>query len=68
MFIVLKILTTYETHLPHCLDPYSLETLGLDDLDGTLKLGTMGAHYKVDMKKGVGLLLSVLFINACVGL
>jgi all-trans-8'-apo-beta-carotenal 15,15'-oxygenase len=48
-----KILTTYETQLPHCLDPYSLETLGLDDLGGMLKLKTMAAHYKVDTEKGV---------------
>ncbi|XP_057315890.1 apocarotenoid-15,15'-oxygenase-like isoform X2 [Hydractinia symbiolongicarpus] len=43
-----KILSLYETHLPHCLDPYSLETLGLDNLNGSLSLGNAGVHFRID--------------------
>eukprot|EP00118_Oscarella_pearsei_P017511 m.174087 g.174087 ORF g.174087 m.174087 type:complete len:477 (+) comp39103_c0_seq1:37-1467(+) len=43
-----KILTTYETHLPHCLDPRTLNTLGLENLGGTLQLGTFSAHSRID--------------------
>jgi len=43
-----KILSLYETSLPHCLDPYTLETLGLDNLNGSLTLGNAGVHFRVD--------------------
>lgn len=43
-----KILALYETHLPHALDPYTLETLGLDNLGGQLKLGNCAVHFRID--------------------
>uniref|UniRef100_A0A7M5UU79 Uncharacterized protein n=1 Tax=Clytia hemisphaerica TaxID=252671 RepID=A0A7M5UU79_9CNID len=43
-----KILALYETHLPHSLDPYTLETLGLDNLGGNLKLGNCAVHFRID--------------------
>lgn len=46
--VLLQILALYETHLPHSLDPYTLETLGLDDLNGSLKLGNCAVHYRID--------------------
>ncbi|KAF9970848.1 hypothetical protein BGZ73_006298 [Actinomortierella ambigua] len=43
-----KLLSAYEVGLPHCLDPTSLETLGEDDLNGTLSLKVLGAHFRYD--------------------
>ncbi|XP_065661053.1 apocarotenoid-15,15'-oxygenase isoform X1 [Hydra vulgaris] len=43
-----KILTLYETSLPHCLDPYNLETLGLENLNNSLTLNCAGAHFRID--------------------
>eukprot|EP00795_Rhopilema_esculentum_P003089 gene3089-1377_t len=43
-----KLLSLYETSLPYCLDPRNLETLGLDNLNGNLSLGCLGAHFKID--------------------
>jgi len=43
-----KLLSVYETCLPYCLDPFTLETLGPDTLNGNLKLGCLGAHFKID--------------------
>ena len=34
--------------LPHCLDPTTLETIGEEDLDGTLDLKVLGAHFRYD--------------------
>lgn len=51
----LKLLALYETHLPHTLDPYTLETLGLDDLGGKLKLGNCAVHFRIDPKTKVNL-------------
>ncbi|XP_031554607.1 uncharacterized protein LOC116291575 [Actinia tenebrosa] len=43
-----KLLTCYETSMPYCLDPYTLETLGPDDLCGALKLKALAAHFRID--------------------
>ncbi|KAF9578549.1 hypothetical protein BGW38_005594, partial [Lunasporangiospora selenospora] len=34
--------------LPHCLDPTTLETIGEENLGGTLNLGVLGAHFRYD--------------------
>ncbi|XP_001635106.2 apocarotenoid-15,15'-oxygenase [Nematostella vectensis] len=46
-----KLITCYETGIPHCLDPYSLETLGPDDLNGALELKALAAHFRIDAEK-----------------
>ena len=46
-------ISCYETGLPHCLDPHTLNTLGPDDLGGQLKLKTLAAHFRLDMEKEV---------------
>jgi len=44
-----KLLALWEASQPHRLDPYSLETLGLDDLNGILQPGDMfSAHPRID--------------------
>ncbi|KAI1302179.1 hypothetical protein EDD11_005644 [Mortierella claussenii] len=43
-----KVLSAHETGLPHCLDPTTLETIGEEDLGGTLKLKVLGAHFRYD--------------------
>ena len=43
-----KLLTCYETGIPHCLDPCTLETLGPEDLGGNLHLGCLAAHFRID--------------------
>eukprot|EP01137_Pigoraptor_chileana_P002687 Opistho-2@41870 len=44
-----KLLTCYETRLPQCLDPRTLDTLGREDIDGTLReFGAFAAHYRMD--------------------
>ncbi|KAF9426192.1 hypothetical protein BGZ76_002869 [Entomortierella beljakovae] len=43
-----KVLSAHETSLPHCLDPTTLETIGEEDLEGTLKLKVLGAHFRYD--------------------
>ena len=48
-----QIVSSYETGLPHTLDPHTLDTLGLDDFNGTLKLKAFGAHFRIDMKNKV---------------
>ena len=48
-----KVLTAYETGLPHHLDPVTLETVGLDDLNGALKpLKSLAAHFRQDPATG----------------
>ncbi|TPX30226.1 hypothetical protein SmJEL517_g06167 [Synchytrium microbalum] len=54
-----KLLSAYETMLPHSIDPYTLETLGPDDLNGTLPLRSFAAHYRYDAKKDVIVTLSL---------
>ena len=34
--------------MPHCLDPHTLETLGPENLNGHLSLGSFAAHYRID--------------------
>ena len=46
-------ISCYETGLPYCLDPHTLNTLGPDDLGGQLKLKTLAAHFRLDMEKDV---------------
>ncbi len=48
-----KVLTAYENQLPHHLDPLTLETVGLDDLDGALRpVKTFAAHFREDPHTG----------------
>ena len=47
-FDLSKILTLYETQIPYCLDPFTLETLGPEDLNGTLSLKNAAAHFRID--------------------
>ncbi|KAJ3397585.1 hypothetical protein HDU92_006380 [Lobulomyces angularis] len=43
-----KLLSSYETMLPHSIDPTNLNTLGPDDLNETLKIPAFSAHFRVD--------------------
>jgi len=43
-----KIITLYETSIPYCLDPYTLESLGPEDLNGHLTLKNAAAHFRID--------------------
>lgn len=43
-----KLLTCYETGIPYCLDPSTLETLGPETLGGNLHLGCLAAHFRID--------------------
>ena len=43
-------MSCYETGLPHALDPSTLDTLGLDDFNGALKLKSFAAHFRLDAK------------------
>lgn len=44
-----KLLALWEAALPHRLDPHTLETLGLDDLNGLLSSGApFSAHPRID--------------------
>ena len=46
-------LITRQQGLPHALDPYTLETIGLDSLNGVLKkIGTFAAHFRIDPQNG----------------
>lgn len=48
-----KVLTFYETSLPHRLDPASLGTIGLDNLGGALRrLPACAAHFHFDHAAG----------------
>eukprot|EP01059_Diplonema_ambulator_P016715 TRINITY_DN2848_c0_g1_i1.p1 TRINITY_DN2848_c0_g1~~TRINITY_DN2848_c0_g1_i1.p1 ORF type:complete len:531 (+),score=184.36 TRINITY_DN2848_c0_g1_i1:39-1595(+) len=46
-----KVLTCHEYTLPHCLDPVTLKTVGRDNLGGTLDIGTLSAHFRLDADK-----------------
>ena len=48
-------ISCYETGLPYCLDPHTLNTLGPDDLGGQLKLRTLAAHFRLDMENDVSI-------------
>ena len=39
----------YETHLPYCLDPHTLETIGLETFNGAAAFKAMAAHFRLDM-------------------
>lgn len=43
--------------MPYCLDPFTLETLGPDSLNGNLTLGCLGAHFKIDALEKVAISL-----------
>ena len=49
----------YETHLPYCLDPHTLETIGLETLNGAASLKAMAAHFRLDMIDKVRCIASV---------
>ena len=64
-------ISCYETGLPYCLDPHTLNTLGPDDLGGQLKLKTLAAHFRLDMEKDVCVCVCVcvcvrLCVHTCV--
>lgn len=46
-----KVLTSFETNLPYCLDPHSLETLGPENLNGNLHFGCFAAHFRIDSER-----------------
>jgi len=46
-----KLITCYETKLPHVLDPKTLSTLGRDTFGGALDLNVLSAHPRIDHKK-----------------
>ena len=48
-----QVMSCYETGLPYCLDPYTLNTIGPDDLGGNIQLGCCAAHFRLDTKKDV---------------
>ena len=50
---IFQIISVYETALPYCLDPYTLNTLGKDDLGGCIQLSALAAHFRLDMIKKV---------------
>lgn len=52
----LQVISCYETGLPHTLDLHTLETLGLDDFNGALKLKAFAAHFRIDMHNKVHLI------------
>ena len=52
-FSCTQVLSCYETGLPYCLDPSTLNTLGEDDLGGHIKLKALAAHFRLDMMKKV---------------
>jgi all-trans-8'-apo-beta-carotenal 15,15'-oxygenase len=48
-----KLLTAYETHLPHRLNPQTLETEGREDFGGALSpVRTFAAHFRADLDSG----------------
>ncbi len=49
----LQVVSSYETGLPHTLDPHTLDTLGLDNFNGSLKLKAFAAHFRLDMRNNV---------------
>ncbi len=53
IIIFVQILTVYETKYPYCLDPQTLDTLGEETLNGTLKLKVFAAHFRLDMINNV---------------
>ena len=48
-----KLLTCYETGIPHCLDAFTLETLGPETLGGNLHLHCLAAHFRIDSENWV---------------
>lgn len=50
----------YETGLPYCLDPHTLETVGMDTFNGALTLKAFAAHFRLDMKKDVNKLVIII--------
>ena len=59
IFLYFKVLTSYETGVPYCLDPHTLETLGPDNLNGHLQLGCFAAHFRIDSERKVNWFLVV---------
>lgn len=49
----MQVLSVYETQLPYCLDPHTLETIGLETFNGAATLKAMAAHFRLDMIKKV---------------
>eukprot|EP00494_Astrolonche_serrata_P028341 UN28607 len=43
-----KLVTCYETKLPHVLDPSTLKTIGPDNMNKTLHLKVLAAHFRID--------------------
>lgn len=49
LLLYLQVLSAYETQLPYCLDPHTLETIGLETFNGAATLRAMAAHFRLDM-------------------
>ncbi len=43
----------YETGLPYCMDPHTLDTLGADTFNGALTLNSFAAHFRIDAQQEV---------------
>ena len=43
-----RLISAYETSIPYALDPYTLKTIGKEDLNKTLRLKRLGAHFRID--------------------
>lgn len=55
-----KLLTAYETHMPHRLNPETLQTEGVEDFGGALgKVRTFAAHFREDPQSGHLITLSM---------
>jgi all-trans-8'-apo-beta-carotenal 15,15'-oxygenase len=54
-----KLLSAYETHLPHRLNPSTFETEGIEKFDGALdRVKTFAAHFREDPETGHLIVLS----------
>ena len=54
-----KLLTAYETHMPHRLNPNTFETEGIEKFDGSLsRVKTFAAHFREDPQSGNLIILS----------
>ena len=48
-----QVVSCYETSLPHSLDPFTLDTRGVDTFNGVLKLKVLAAHFRLDVRNMV---------------
>ena len=45
--------------MPYCIDPFTLNTLGPDNLNGHLQLGCFAAHFRLDLDNDALVCLSL---------